>query len=163
MHEDGFNEVWGTEGFLGTHKPFVKNHRPVLNYKDLEIGDIISFMYANSPRYTFVIHSDWDHKFHALDLKYIDRQLLVGVLLPKLDIIEDPKIFYETVYKLPRIYALDAYRTYSPLKMETIMQYEYEMPSLRDNRAKTRYIDTTAKNPRMVQPSFLDRLFDKKK
>ena len=130
---------WGDEGELSTHRGFVSNERRVADTKSLRIGDIIAFMYDAKPRFAFVVHPNWINKLHALDLKHIDRTTLVNSIMPRLDVANDPKIFYDTVYKPTKLYSLDAYRTYNIPKIQQIIQFDYNVPDNIDQKTRERY------------------------
>lgn len=132
---------WAQEGELSTHRGFVRNERSMLGVSRLTLGDVIAFVYSAKPRFVMVVHPNWEGKLHGLDLKNISRDVLLQSIVPRLDTVVDPKIFYDTVYKKDVLYSLDAYRTYNLDKIQTIMKYDYDVPNVSDDFTKRRYND----------------------
>jgi hypothetical protein len=130
-----WNAKWGESAELGTHRNFVSNPRPLSNLNGLELGHVISFMYRTEgdttslPRLAFVMHPNFRGKCHALTLKYIDRDDLLEKVYPHILVgLQDPKHFYEDIYK-PTLYRTNAYRTFLVEKMQSITQFEYSAPT----------------------------------
>ena len=108
---------------ITTHLPYMEEDKHLFSYRDLNIGDIITFDYKLKERYVLVLNRDYQDKLHGLSLEMIGR----GDLLPlmhELFLTRDPKTFYSRIDDIVK--KTDAYRSYNLPEISNIILYKYQ-------------------------------------
>lgn len=113
---------------LTSHREYLKDEEQI-EVKDVEVADVIHFLYDGETRVVFVLNPNYNGKLHGLSLKQIDRKTLMHEIVSKLNLYNNPHEFYVRVISKENIQRTDSYRTYDIEKMYKVSKYKYEIDS----------------------------------
>lgn len=127
---------------LASHRAYLSN--PVrVNPNQIDVGDVIKFMYNGEERTVFVLNPEWHMFLHGLSMKAIDRRTLMVEIVAKADIYKTPADFYTRVIKQEAIQKTDSYRTYEIRKMGHIRKFTYQIDERGREKAGTGELHST--------------------
>jgi hypothetical protein len=131
---------------LASHRAYLSN--PVrVNPNQINVGDVIKFMYSGEERTVFVLNPEWHLFLHGLSMKAIDRRTLMVEIVAKADMYKTPADFYTRVIKQEPIQKTDSYRTYEIRKMGNIRKLTYQVDERGREEAGTGELhDTTVES-----------------
>lgn len=127
---------------LYTHKPFISMPRSVA-LTDLGQGDVVSFTYKGKVRWQMVLNPNHFRKMHTLDLRLVNRRVLVNEVIARMDQTDQPKVLYGLAIREPVARRLDAYRTFNIESIQNITRYRYDLDPVQEAQAES-FLD---KNP----------------
>lgn len=111
---------------LASHRAYLSKPEPI-DRANINVGDVIQFMYNGEERTAFVVNPEYKMKLHALSMKAIDRRTMMVEVFAKRDIYVSPTDFYARVLSQDVIRKTDAYRTYDLNKMGNIRRMTYQV------------------------------------
>lgn len=111
-----------------THAPYLKQAQTGVKITDLAFGDVVLFGYKNEQRLVFVLNPDYQGHLHGLDMSKVDRDGIVGTVLPPMYGTDDPMTFYQSNAPIKELVKdTDSYRTYTHLKITNLVRMTYDV------------------------------------
>lgn len=93
-------------------------------------------MYNGKTRYAYVIHPNWENKFHALDITFIPRALFLRIANAPTEKLTEHQL-YQQYAEVPWVKKLDAYRTFEKPKMSAVKKLAYTRLPQPDERGRS--------------------------
>lgn len=109
--------------YLGQHREFFGDITP-MSITAVKKGQVVRFNYLGKERNVFVVAGNWEGKLHGMDLAGVPRLAFLRIVnaLPTLS----EKQLYEQEINQVRILELNAYRTYSRVKITNLKTIMYD-------------------------------------
>lgn len=107
-----------------SHHGYIDNERKV-DHDDINIGNVVRFMYDGEERNIFVVNANWQDKMHGLSLNSISHDDLVTEIITKLDTVQNEQELYTRILSTEKIKGLQCYRRFDINKIENLRKLDY--------------------------------------
>lgn len=111
---------------LASHRSYISKPKKI-ERNNIEVGDVVQFMYNGEERTVFVLNPEYQMKLHGLSMNAIDRRTMMVEVFAKSDLYVSPSDFYSRVVSQDAIKKTDSYRTYDLNKMGNIRKLTYQV------------------------------------